>query len=115
MPICVVIILIIIESPFIEVELLNSPQQGALNPTNMFRLSFVNEYVTVSVCMIWLLFNDEPLSRRHPPAIVLEDLRLPDSFFSQLMKVRNSTIGINSLLIRSGLGLQQDKQNSCQC
>jgi len=99
----VVIIFISRESPAIEDKLLYSEQQVALNPTNKFRLSFVNEYVTVSGCEYWLFFIDEPLSRKHPPCIVFEYLRLPNSFFSQLKEIRNNTIGINSFFIRSGL------------
>jgi hypothetical protein len=87
-----------------EDELLNSPQQVALNPTNMLRLSLVNEYETVSVCVFWLFFKDKPLSKKQPPATVFEYLRLPNSFFSQLMKVINNKIGINIFIIRLGLG-----------
>ena len=94
------------ESTPIEDELLYSEQQVALNPTNKFRLSLENEYVTVSGCVYWLFFNEEPLSRKHPPAIVFECLILPDSVFSQLRKIRNNTIGINSFLIRLGLEAQ---------
>jgi hypothetical protein len=95
----VVRILIIIESPLIEDEVLYSAQQVALNPTNMFRLSSVNEYVTVSGWEIWILLYGKNTCKAHPPGIVSIYLGLPNSFFSQLIKIVNSKIEINVFLI----------------
>jgi hypothetical protein len=89
-----------------EDEGLYSEQQVALNPTNMFRLSLVIEYVNVSGLINGSFFNDEPFSRKHPPSIVSAYSRFPSSLLSQLIKVVNNKREISIFLIMLGLGSQ---------
>ena len=105
-PSCVVWILISIESDFTKDEERNSEQQVALNPTNIFRLSLITEYVTVSSLKSGSPLNEKPLSKKHPPSIFPTYSRFPNSFFSQLVKAINKKTGIKIFLIVLGLGPQ---------
>ncbi|TFG41772.1 MAG: hypothetical protein E4H43_03985 [Bacteroidia bacterium] len=97
-----------------EDEALYSEQQVALNPTNIFRLSLVTEYVTVSGLKSGSPLNDEPFSKKHPPSILPTYSRFPNSILSQLIKVVNNKIENNIFLILLGLGSQINTQNSYQ-
>ncbi|MCJ7449863.1 MAG: T9SS type A sorting domain-containing protein [Bacteroidales bacterium] len=98
-----------------EDEVLYSEQQVALNPTNMFKLSLVTEYVNVSGLESGSPLEDEPFSEKQPPSIASTYSRFPNSFLSQLIKAVNKKTGISIFLIILGLRAQINAQNSYQC
>lgn len=77
------------------------PQQVALNPTKMFKLSFEILQVTLSMSDVRELSSEVPFPNAHPPGIVSAYFKSPNSLL-QLIKVANNKLIISIFFI--GLG-----------